>query len=120
MRIALRVCIDQKRRAEPATEPVTPQMLPDGMLLPDMPEMEQVVLDRSRLKAVREALDNMPHAGREIIVLKYIEGYNATEIGKITGRPPGTVRRLLFEALKALRIAMKLDGAQKGRNRGQI
>ncbi|GHT98832.1 hypothetical protein FACS1894142_5680 [Spirochaetia bacterium] len=40
-------------------------------------------------------VDSYKEKDRRLIFLKYYEGLNATEIGRIEGLPPGTVRRRL-------------------------
>ena len=43
---------------------------------------------------------------RAMFVLRYLEGYNATEIGRLFDLPPGTVRSKLSDARRRLRRCM--------------
>jgi len=52
---------------------------------------------------VKDLLDKLPEKSREIIVLRYEMNYNSTEIGKILGISPSTVRSRLSASLKLLK-----------------
>src|SRR5438128_333873 len=52
---------------------------------------------------LRAMLEKLPIEEREIVVLHYLEGYQYSEIGRITGAPVGRVRQRLFEARERLR-----------------
>ena len=51
---------------------------------------------------VARALSTLSDSDCELIVLRYFEGCDGTEIGKILRLPPGTVRRKLGEARQRL------------------
>jgi RNA polymerase sigma-70 factor (ECF subfamily) len=53
-------------------------------------------------EALRQALQNIPDKQRMVFILKYIEGYKQTEIGRMTGMPEGTVKSVLFRAVKRM------------------
>src|SRR2546422_6845202 len=52
---------------------------------------------------VLKAIDELPEAFRETLVLSDVEGMSYQEIGKILGVPVGTVKSRLFRARQALR-----------------
>ena len=56
---------------------------------------------------VARALSTLSDSDRELIVLRYFEGCDATEIGSILSLPPGTVRRKLGEARTRLERALQ-------------
>ncbi len=49
------------------------------------------------------ALQNLSDGQREAFVLVHLEGFSITEVAKITGRAPGTIKSHLHRALKSLR-----------------
>ncbi|MGH9456029.1 MAG: RNA polymerase sigma factor [Thermoanaerobaculia bacterium] len=52
---------------------------------------------------LHEALGTLRPDERETLFLAVVEGYTADEIGRLSGRPRGTVLSLLFRAKKKLR-----------------
>lgn len=106
MKIALRVCLDQKRKYDPPTLPFD-DVMPDHLILQDNNNPERLVMNRLQLEAVKKALDTIKPLHRAIVILRYMEGYNATEIGKMIGKPKGTVRRILFEARRSIAETME-------------
>ncbi len=55
----------------------------------------------------RELLSQLPGEEKQLFVMRYLQGYNSTELGKLLGIPPGTVRAKLSSARRHLREAMK-------------
>lgn len=53
--------------------------------------------------ALRTALDALPEAHREIVLLRIVEGLSVDEVAAAVGIPPGTVKSRLHHALAALR-----------------
>jgi RNA polymerase sigma-70 factor (ECF subfamily) len=61
---------------------------------------------------VRRALQQLPDAYREVVVLRHYEGLKFHEIADVLGIPEGTVKSRMFEALDRLAIILKrLGGA---------
>ena len=56
---------------------------------------------------IARALATLSDSDRELIVLRYFEQCDATEIGAILSLPPGTVRRRLGEARVRLETALE-------------
>lgn len=55
----------------------------------------------------RELLAQLPGEEKQLFVMRYLQGYNSTELGRVLGIPPGTVRAKLSSARRHLREAMK-------------
>lgn len=53
--------------------------------------------------SLRAALDALPEAHREIVLLRIVEGLSVEEVAAAIGIPPGTVKSRLHHALAALR-----------------
>ncbi len=58
-------------------------------------------------RRLRRALDALPEDRRQVIVLRFVDGLSAREIGAVMGRSPGAVRVLQHRALRDL--AERLD-----------
>lgn len=69
-----------------------------------------------RMDTLRTALAHLKPAYREIVTLRYFQGLNSEQIGKITRTKPVTVRSKLLRALKQLekefRRAKTLDDVE--------
>lgn len=55
----------------------------------------------------QQLIDTLPDEERFLFIMRYIQGYNATELGTLFGLPSGTVRSRLSSARKRLRSALK-------------
>ena len=53
-------------------------------------------------RAVRRALDTLPTDRRQVLVLRFVDGLSAREIGAVLGRSEGAVRVLQHRALREL------------------
>lgn len=60
---------------------------------------------------VARALDRLTPAQRAALVLRYLHGYSAEEVGTLMGRSPGAVRALALKGLTSLR--RQLDEAEE-------
>jgi len=59
-------------------------------------------------RRLRRALDRLPEDRRQVIVLRFVDGLSAREIGAVIGRSPGAVRVLQHRALR--QVAELLEG----------
>jgi RNA polymerase sigma-70 factor (ECF subfamily) len=59
------------------------------------------------VEIVHQAIDLLPAAQREVVVLRYIEGMSYEEIARIVGCQVGTVRSRLHYAKQALRTQLE-------------
>jgi RNA polymerase sigma-70 factor (ECF subfamily) len=62
-----------------------------------------------QLLQLAEALDTLPEAQREAIVLHYWQDWSLDEIGEHLGRSPSAIAGLLHRGLKKLRAALPLS-----------
>ena len=77
-----------------------PERRPDGAIDPEI---------------VRGLLRELTADERRVVELKYFESRNSEEIGRILGKPPGTVRSILFYALQKFEAAYRRRAAAEGR-----
>jgi RNA polymerase sigma-70 factor (ECF subfamily) len=63
-------------------------------------------------RGLRRALDELPDDRRQVVVLRFVDGLSAREIGAVLGRSEGAVRVLQHRALRQLaaRLATGRDG----------
>lgn len=61
---------------------------------------------KTTLDELREALYTLTAEQREVVLLRFVEGLSAREVGKIMGKQQGTVRGMQFRAIEALRKAL--------------
>lgn len=66
-------------------------------------EQTERAIDERR---VRSALDELPEAQRETLLLAYFGGYSQSEIAQLTGVPLGTVKTRTLAALRRLRTVL--------------
>ena len=102
-RIARNAVIDRARRLRPQVP------FEDALLHPGADRVVDPdhVLDRlSDSVALRDAIARLTPLQQDVIILRYVEGLDTKEIGKIIGRRDGTVRGIEFRALGALRSAL--------------
>lgn len=60
------------------------------------------------LAELHEALQTLTDEQREVVLLRFVEGLSAREVGDIMGKQEGTVRGMQFRAIEALRRALSL------------
>ena len=105
-RIARNAVIDRARR-------LRPQVTFEDAL--EHPGADNVVdpnegLDRlSDSTTLRSAIAMLTPLQQEVIVLRYVEGLDTKEIGRIVGRRDGTVRGIEFRALGMLRQVLSRE-----------
>ena len=71
------------------------------------PQGVRNVLYLERRRRVREALDELPDAQRQVIELAFFGGMTQSEIAESTGIPLGTVKTRTLLAMKKLRLALR-------------
>jgi RNA polymerase sigma-70 factor (ECF subfamily) len=92
---------DQYRRRKLTTINIEDQPLAEAGQSP--PQAVDEKLERERL---RQALHQLTPAQRQVIVLKYLEGWSSPEIARALKRPLEAVKGLQHRGLKALRQAL--------------
>jgi len=79
------------------------------------PAAEQTLVDAEKLRLFLACLESLSRDKQELIDKYYVQQLSAKEIAREAGLPPGTVRRRLFDARKAMqryRMAYPDAGAQ--------
>jgi RNA polymerase sigma-70 factor (ECF subfamily) len=61
-----------------------------------------------RANQVRQMILSLPPEQQQVIILKYLEGLDNEEIARLLNKKNGAVRALVFRAVNALRMKMKL------------
>ena len=104
-RIARNAAIDKSRRTRP------------DLSMDDLthhPESAQnVELEAVRAlehQALLTAMSKLKADYREVLLLRFVEGYGAADVGKMTGRSEGAVRTLQHRALDRLRRELERAG----------
>lgn len=78
----------------------------DQLISHDQPtQLETLMTEEVQLK-VRAALEKLPDAQREVIMLKHWEGMKLTEISRMTGDKLVTVKYRYYEGLKKLKTSL--------------
>lgn len=96
-RIVVNLCIDQRRRVQPAQWPDDFEP-PDGAAGAD-----DLLVAHERRAALAIALSNLPARQRAALVLVYEEGLSGAEVARILGLSAKAVERLLARARATLR-----------------
>jgi RNA polymerase sigma-70 factor (ECF subfamily) len=100
--IARRLAIDLWRRPSSRPLPAGPEEGAAGV---------DETIDRLLLQlTVRDALDSLPAAHREVLELSYRSDLTQTEVAARLGVPLGTVKSRAYHALRAFRGAIKQRG----------
>lgn len=101
-RIARNAVIDRSRRRATRRQ-VT---FEDALAHPNADQVvnpDEGLLSGSDAAAVRRAMQQLTPLQQEILVLRYVEGYDTKTISKLVGKRDGTIRGIEFRALAALR-----------------
>jgi len=61
-------------------------------------------------RGLRRALDELPYDRRQVVVLRFVDGLSAREIGAVLGRSEGAVRVLQHRALRQLAAMLATGG----------
>jgi RNA polymerase sigma-70 factor (ECF subfamily) len=70
------------------------------------PSPESIAAQRGECARVQRAMDTLPAAYREVILLREVEGLSYREIGAVIAVPAGTVMSRLHRAREQLRAAL--------------
>jgi RNA polymerase sigma-70 factor (ECF subfamily) len=101
-RIARNAVIDRSRRRA-ARQQVS---FEDALAHPNADQVvnpDEGLLAGSDASAVRRAMQQLTPLQQEILVLRYVEGYDTKTISKLVGKRDGTIRGIEFRALTTLR-----------------
>ncbi len=98
-KIARNTVIDFYRKNSVRKSKVSVQEIP-GELPDESKDFTEQILNEASLK---KAMKLLTERQKEVIILKFIEGYKNREIAKIIGTSEGAVKLLQFRALKQMR-----------------
>jgi len=105
LRIARNVVIDHWRANKRSTQPLDDLLeAPSGDLLP-----EEHAERNNQVNLLRGALARLPDEQRDVVILRFIEGYSHQDVATVLGKSIVAVRQIQVRALLALR---KLLGNQ--------
>ncbi len=104
-RIAHNLVIDHFR-TQHASVPI------DGLsFLSGDDDVEELAQQHLTADTLRQAMRQLTNDQRDVILLKFLEGYSTAEVASILSRDPGAVRALQRRALIALHRILKNDAA---------
>jgi RNA polymerase sigma-70 factor (ECF subfamily) len=92
--------IAEDLRKRPSSRPLTPV---EDALVPSQPDSTDRIVDAL---IVRDALDSLSEAHREVLMLVHAEGLTQSQIAERLSLPLGTVKTRMFHGLRALRTAL--------------
>ncbi len=95
---------DRYRRRRPEMVALDPQRDVDPA-----PQPESRALHREEQARVRAALMRLTPAQRQVVVLRFLEGWSLAETAQAVGKPVGAVKALQHRALAALRRTLERD-----------
>lgn len=105
LRIVRNTCytwLQLNRLRQPATKFDEELFVPD----PDAQNLEEALLRSDSGKLLRQALESLPTASREVLVLRELQGMTHKEISEVTGMPCGRVMSRLSRARSRLLLAL--------------
>lgn len=70
---------------------------------PDAGKPEEIVLSRLTYEGLHRAVARLPQEQREVVILRFIEGYRVKAVAKITNKSSGAVRAIQHRAVVSLR-----------------
>lgn len=71
-------------------------------------DVEKQVVDKIEVEKLKECVERLKPAEREVIVLRYLEGYSIKEVCNITGRTEDSVKSSCKRSLMKIRQIMQL------------
>jgi RNA polymerase sigma-70 factor (ECF subfamily) len=82
------------------------------------PNIEQHLVDASRRKMIRRAIEKLPEKQRAAVLLHKYQELDYAEIAKILSCSESALKSLLFRAYEALRVELAPLVAQQVKNQG--
>jgi RNA polymerase sigma-70 factor (ECF subfamily) len=103
-RLARNALVDyyRRRREHTTLEAVEERELPREVIF----DPESALEWRLTVEELEQALQALTEEQREVILLRFVAGLSAREVGTIMGKQEGTARGLQFRAIEALRRAL--------------
>lgn len=104
-RIAVNECLNA-RRSRRGHDPLDERLVDPG------PTQEEQSMRREVAEAVQAALQRLPDADREVLVMRHWLERSYAEIADALGLPESTVKSRLFEARQRLGRLLRTEGGQ--------
>lgn len=110
-RLAHNVLVDRYRRTRETIS--LDSVGHESLAMATFPSPEAELEWRLTLAEVHNALLTLTEEQREVVLLRFVEGLSAREVGDIMGKHEGTVRGMQFRAIEALRRALSCATAKE-------
>lgn len=99
-RIAHNIIIDHHRRHKNITDtPIQEQQINRNI---EQPSSLEKIIHAEEAETLAKAVSQLPEAQQEVIVLRFIEGLDHTEISHILNKSNGACRTIQYRAISAL------------------
>lgn len=122
-RLVMNLCLDARRRDRSSRIVATPESIDleqlgapdsrpaDEMIFREHEEGPSEALDRGQLRAaLAKAIDDLPDAARETLILREVEGLSYAEIAAALAIPKGTVMSRLHYARRRVQELLRQSG----------
>jgi RNA polymerase sigma-70 factor, ECF subfamily len=106
-RVTVNVCWDRRRSGWWRWWRRRGAELDGNLVAGPTPSPEQDVARHEQRARIWSALRRLPHRQREVFVLRHVEGLATHEVADLLGIAAGSVKRHLFRAVRALRLALE-------------
>jgi RNA polymerase sigma-70 factor (ECF subfamily) len=80
--------------------------------VPDTQDVHEIVSDRDRDRRLREAMTNLTAEQEEVLVLRFVLGFDLDQTAAITQRTLGAVKALQHRGLASLEKLLQREGTQ--------
>ena len=81
------------------------------VFIEDMEQISGIEVTLSVENSLADSMSKLPGYYREVLLLRYYEGYSPNEIAKSLGLSKSNVEKILWRAKRALRKELELGGA---------
>lgn len=76
---------------------------PVGEIIETYQGGEEDIEERFQRQELRKAINRLTDEQQEVVILRFIEGYQANEVAEMLGKSPGAVRTQQYRALRQLK-----------------
>lgn len=104
--IARHKVADHFRRSPVPTEELNPHIRTEG------PDVQEIVTERDRDRRLREAMRALTSDQEEVLVLRFVLGFDLDQTAAITGRTTGAVKALQHRGLASLEKLLVSGGEE--------
>ena len=82
----------------------------DDNLIISRPDMDANLMRRKAAQILREAISTLTAGQQQVIIMRFIEGYNIEETAQIMGKKANAIKALQHRALRALASRLERSG----------